>query len=94
MNRVIKAIDKMNAVIFQKNISQAKLNTLHKDLDMDLMEYVKFQELKSLASMNGKLTMEESMTIYGYLGNTVEHFNNQDVAVKSVLTQIFMELMK
>ena len=91
MNRVENAISKTQAQC--KTVAQEKLTALHKQLDMQLDEYVKFQELKSLAMMEGKLSEEEAMTVYGYLGNTLEHFNAQSVAVKVVLTKIFSELL-
>jgi hypothetical protein len=61
---------------------------------MDISEYVKFQELKSLFCANGLLSLEEAQTIYGYLGNSVEHFNSQNVIVKSVLTKLFAEMLQ
>jgi hypothetical protein len=97
MNRVTTAIEKLELAIPLRIsaglTTQAKVDDLHKSLDMPWDEYVKFQELKS-AYAGSKLTVEEAQTIYGFLGNTPEHFNKQSVAVKSVLTQIFLELIK
>jgi pantothenate kinase len=97
MNRVIVAVAKMKTQIAdrlaQGLVTQAKIDATHKALDMELDEYVKFQELKSLASLDGKLSLDEAQTIYGYLGNTLEHFNDQPVEVKAALTQIFKELL-
>jgi hypothetical protein len=73
-------------------LTQEKVNATHKILDMEFLEFVKFQELKSAACMD-KLTMEEAQLIYTYLGETPEHFNQQPVEVKAVLTQIFGELL-
>ena len=97
MNRITSAIDKLNQAIPERIAkgltTQEKVDALDKTLDMSWGEYVKFQELKS-AYAGSILTMEEAQTVYGYLGNTVEHFNKQSVAVKSVLTQLFMELIE
>jgi len=67
---------------------------MRKNLDMSLLEYVKFQEIKSLAYACGKLTFDEAVTIYTYLGNTVDAYNNQPLEVKLTLTNIFVELIK
>jgi len=93
MNRIITAIDKITEQIKTKNLPQDKLESLNHQLDMDLEEYVSYQNLKSLASMDGSLTTEEACSVYAYLGNTPEQFNNQPLAVKVVLTQIFKELL-
>lgn len=97
MNRVTTAIAKLEQTIKDRLaaglVTQEKVDALNLSLNMDLGEYVKFQEYKSLAVASGKLTTDEGMTIYRYLGNTPDTFNNQPVHVKSVLTQLFMELM-
>ena len=96
-NRITAAIARLKARIPERIASglttQADVDKLHGTLDMDLEEYVKFQELKSLASQNGDLTSDEAQTVYGYLGETLETFNNQPVEVKSVLIQLFKELL-
>lgn len=99
MNRVTNAIEKTRKAIADRIasglVTQAKVDALHKTLDMSFHEYCRFQELKSMAGVNGKLTMEEAQTIYAYLGNTPDHFNSQPVEVKSILTKIkiFAELL-
>jgi len=96
MNRVSTAIAKMKTQIAAKvaaGLSQEKVDATHKALDMELDEYCRFQEMKSAAVMDKKLTLEEAQLIYKYLGETPEHFNQQPVEVKAVLTQIFKELL-
>jgi len=97
MNRTTRAIDKLNQTI-SKRIAQGlttqkKVDELHKSLNMSFEEYCRFQELKS-AYTGSLLTIDEAQTIYKFLGNSVEYFNAQPVSIKSVLTQIFLELMK
>jgi hypothetical protein len=98
MNRILNSVTKLENQMkdrLEKNITtQEEVDNLHKSLDMDISEYVKFQELKSLFCANGLLSLEEAQTIYGYLGNSVEHFNSQNVIVKSVLTKLFAEMMQ
>ena len=97
MNRVIAAIEKAKARI-QSRLDEGLINPervreLDRGLDMEPGEFCRFQELKSHAMLEGRLTQDEAQTIYGLLGNTPEHFNRQSVEAKSVLTQIFGELL-
>lgn len=98
MNRVTAAIAKAEKNISERLakgiVTQAKVDEYQKTLDMPMDEYVSFQQIKSLASMDGTLTLEEAQTIYGYLGETPDTFNKQPLAVKSVLSQIYAELLK
>ena len=98
MNRVINGIAKFEKVIAEKldsgSITKDKLADLQKSLDMDFDEYCKFQTTKSLASMDGRLSLDEAQTVYMYLGNTPEHFNNLALAPKYVLTEVWSSLLK
>lgn len=93
MNRVLKAIEKVQANIDSKNFSPELLEKQSKILDMAPDEYCSFQTLKS-AYMGTKLTTEEAQSIYFFLGNTPEHFNKQPFAVKHILTKIYAELLQ
>ena len=96
MNRIIQAIEKTKKQIETRLanglVTPEKVDSLSKSLNMDFEEYFRFQELKS-AHAGSRLTLDEAQTVYGFLGNTVEHFNQQPVEVKSVLTKIFSELL-
>lgn len=98
MNRVNAAIERartrLESRLASGETTPEKVVELHRRLDMDAGEYCRFQELKSLAMLEGRLTQEEAQTIYGFLGNTTEHFNGQPVEVKTVLTMIFGELLE
>jgi hypothetical protein len=74
--------------------TKARVENTRKSLDMDLGEFVRFQEVKSLAVATGKLTADEGQLVYSLLGNTPEHFNKKDAATKAVLTQLFRELLE
>lgn len=97
MNRVTAMIQRQEKRcadrLAQGIITQAQVEKLHKELDMDMHEYCRFQELKSLAFAEGKLSLEEAETIYGFLGTVPEDFNKHSVGVKATLTQIFSELL-
>lgn len=97
MNRVIAAIEKadqrIKTRIAEGLITAERVKELDRSLDMEVGEFCRFQDLKSHAMVAGRLTTDEAQTIYGLLGNTPDHFNRQSVAAKSVLTQIFGELL-
>jgi hypothetical protein len=98
MNRVTAAIQNAKARIAERLksgiITEDRVAELDKGLDMDFAEFARFQELKSLAHMEGQLTLDEAQSVYSLLGETPDHFNRQPVEVKSVLTQIFGELLQ
>ena len=98
MNRIATSIATAKQSIEDKlasgKLTQEKVDKAHKDYDLAFDEYCKFQELKSLASINGTLSLDEANLVYHYLGNTPAHFNRQPVEVKGVLTQIFLKLLK
>lgn len=97
MNRVYASIENLKKTLqerIQKGIiTQETINENHATLDMPLDEFVKFQELKTLAMMHGKLNQDEAQTIYNLLGDTPETFNDQPYEVKYTLTKIFSELL-
>ena len=93
MNRITLAIERAKALIAKKGLSAEKLAELHKSMDMELDEYCRFQTLKSNA-VGSQLTLDEAQTIYGFLGNTLEHFNRQPLEIKWVLTEVFATLLK
>ena len=97
MNRIATAIVARKAIIADRLANdlttQERIDATHTQLDMCLEEYVRFQNLKSLAVTDGTLTLEEGQTVYAYLGNTPETFNRQTVEVKVILTGLFTELL-
>lgn len=99
MNRVVNGIAKMEAQIAQRIengiVTAEQVEQARQNMDMSDEEYCMFQERKSLAVASGELTLEEGQTIYAYMGaNSVDHFNKQSIAVKTILTKIFAELIE
>lgn len=96
-NRITAAFARMEAQIADRIAkgltTKAKVKDAAKALDMSIEEHAKFQTLKSLAVAEEKLTLDEGQTIYVALGETVSTFNKQPVHVKSVLTNLFQELL-
>lgn len=98
MNRVNIAIERtkerLESNLADGSLTTEKANETHKALDFDWQEYARFQELKSLAVQMGKITTEEGMTIYNYLGEAgPEKVNSQPLEVKIVLTQLLAKFL-
>ncbi len=92
MNRIEHGIELAQKRIEEK-LNRQGVEELSRTLNMEPLEYVRFQEFKSLAASEGTLSPEEAQTVYGYLGNTPEQFNRQPLAVKVVLTRLFATLL-
>jgi len=97
MNRIQAAFDKMEKLIQSRidtgQTTAEKVVEIGVVLDMELGEYCRFQELKTLLVAEGKITLEEGMTIYTALGNMPSVFNSQPVHVKAVLTELLKEML-
>jgi hypothetical protein len=70
------------------------LTALDKQLDMCLEEYMRFQDLKSIAVLHEVLTLDDGNLVFDYLGNSPDRFNRQPLEVKVVLTNLFTELLQ
>jgi hypothetical protein len=70
------------------------LAAMSEKLDMLPDEHAHYQNLKSIAVSEGRMSPEDGQYIYRMLGETPSVFNRQDVAVKIVLTQLFAKLMQ
>lgn len=97
MNRIAVAIANkakdIEARVADGRTTREKLDQASETLNLEFDEYVKFQELKSLAVAEGKLTEEEGQTVYAALGTVPATFNKQPIHVKAVLTGLFRELL-
>jgi len=97
MNRILLGVERMRVQVAKRLsdglTTQEQVDKCCQDLDMGLDEYCKLQEMKSIACMDGTLTLDEANTVYGYLGETLEHFNSQPVEVKAVCTKLCAELL-
>jgi len=97
-NRIVAKIEAQRLDIEKKLnnnlITPEKIQGTSDALNLPLDEYVIFQDLKSLAVLSGKLTVDEGMTIYSYLGEAgPDYFNQSPIEVKIVLTKLFSELL-
>ena len=86
-----------NAVALLERETESKtteeLANLSSTLDLTLEEFIRFQELKSVAA-GGVLESSDAMYIYRQLGGTPDVFNKRSFAVKYVLTRIFQKLLE
>ena len=96
-NRVTRAIQKLRAHMQQrlkdKMTTKAEIEKSRKGLDMQMDEFCKFQELKSVAFLHRVITEAEAQTIYVLLGNQPSVFNGQPFEEKYVLTKMFQEML-
>ena len=97
-NRYVNAIARMKTQIADRIakglVTADKVEESRKALDLEWADYVEFQELKSIASFNGQLTLDEAMTVYNYLGEGgPDKFNGQSIEVKWVLSNLLRELL-
>jgi hypothetical protein len=74
--------------------TEGRVEEARKALDTDIVEFIRFQEAKSLAVAEGRLATEEGQPVYPLLGNTPGHFNRQDAATKAVLTRMSREMLE
>ncbi len=93
-NRVACMVTNTEQKINSQNLDPVTISKLQKSLDMELDEYCRFQQLKSLAVAGEILSIDEGMTIYNYLGESPDTFNHQSLCVKITLTKIFAELLE
>ena len=90
MNRITLAITRVECALLEHG---HYLDCESSALNMEMGEYCRFQELKSLAVANGVLSVDEGMTVYRLLGELPSVFNSQPYAEKAALTNLFSELL-
>jgi hypothetical protein len=93
MNRVKDMITKIQNQLMSNNPSLDKQEAASKGLDLTFAEHARFQEVKSLAQLQGKLSLDEANVIYRYLGPSPDTFNGQALAAKLALSLLIAELM-
>lgn len=98
MNRVTSMVDEQEVELTQRLrlglVTQVDVDKVGVALELEAYEFAKFQEVKSLAVMEGTLSLEEGQVVYEYLGEQPSVFNKQSVAVKVVMTKLFEELLR
>ena len=72
---------------------EVALSAMSDKLDMLPDEHAHYQEMKSLAVSEGRMSPDDGLYVYRMLGGTSSVFNKQHVAVKIALTQLFAQLM-
>lgn len=92
-DRITPMLERIRAEIKAKGLDAKALAKLSKGMDVDLMDYVSYQELKSEAFAAGKISLAEANMVYGWLGNTPDQFNRQELAVKIVVTKLIDEIL-
>ena len=97
INRILREYtttqDRIKDKLLTGAITQERLDELHKALDVEMDEYCRFQELKTLAVAEQIITPLEGMTVFESMGTSPEVFNRQPLHVKAALTTLFTELL-
>ena len=88
MNNLQGIIERIDAQF--KLIDPKKVKEIEKALTMSPIELCSFQELKSLAQINGIIDMDTALFIYNALGN----WDKQTVGTKFVLQKLHSELLQ
>ena len=97
-NRIAAAIVRQRQEIARKLaagvLTEERVEEIRREMDLHLNEFARFQEVKSLAHLEGVLTLAEAQLIFELLGGVPSVFNARDCATKAVLTQTFQELLR
>ena len=94
MNRILAAIDRTRAMIDAKALPEETLATLAKNMDFDFEFWSTLNEKKNVAQSAGAITLEEAQSISAFLGSSPMEFNEQNLAVKTVLNKTLMEMVQ
>lgn len=94
MNRIDNLIYTIDKELEKKSLSTIALDKTSESLNVTGSEHAAFQNLKSIAQVEGTISFEEANTVYRYLGYSPSVFNKQTVAVKVAVTRLMVELTK
>lgn len=86
------AIEKIDAQL--KSQPPEKLKQVNEALNIELWEVVAWQDLKSMAFASGKINLDVANFLYLIIGSTPEHFNQQSIATKYLVTNVMKNLME
>jgi len=90
---IIEARTAFDLQLASGKITRADLDKASKGLDLDAESHATLQEAKS-AYTGSRLTLEEAISLYCYLGNSVSVFNRQPVEVKAAVMMIIAALIR
>ena len=94
MNRIDNLICTIDKELEKKSLSTMVLDKTSESLNVTGSEHATFQNLKSIAQMEGTISLEEAVTVYRFLGYSPSFFNKQPIAVKVAVTRLMLELTK
>jgi hypothetical protein len=92
VNRILVSVNAIDDVLADSTKPQSELDALHREMDVALDEFCRWQEIKSLAVTEGVLTPEEGAYIYHQMGELPQTFNKRPLAVKVAITKTMAEL--
>lgn len=104
-NRVVRYAEKIQSLLDgglkPDGSPLGDVKRLEGDLDISLMELVRYQEAKSIAQLKGLLTVDEAVTVYNALGR--ESGGSADnggwgdgvtLAMKITITTLMMQILQ
>lgn len=91
-NRILDAINKIEVQLSGKD--EDTKSALNKQLNCDFNEWYSFQDTQAIAHASGKINLNEANLLYRILGSSCDHFNEQPLAEKIVVTKVMQELLK
>jgi len=71
-----------------------KHDVMSRQLDISFDELFVWQEKKSEAFASGKISLEDANYLYEMIGQSTETFNKRSLAVKLVVSQFMLLLLK
>ena len=75
-------------------LGDAKLLELSRQLDISFEEHFVWQTKQSELSAGGKINLEDAMFLYEQLGGSATVFNQRPAAVKYVISQFMLVVLK
>ena len=75
-------------------LGDAKLLELSKQLDISFDEHFAWQTKQAELNASGKISLDDAMFLYEQLGGSATVFNQRPVAVKYVVSQFMLVVLK
>jgi hypothetical protein len=92
MSKLQAVVTKTSSLL--EKLGPEKLEQLSKQLDISFDEHFIWQNKKSELVASGKISLDDGMFLFGVLGSSKEVFNGQSAAVKYVVSQFMLIVLK
>lgn len=92
VNRILAAYERNKALVESRQLTAERAESLSRALDIDLEEFIAFNNVRAQAQAGGRISYEESTVAYEYL-HSVDAFNKAPLYAKVTLTALLRELL-